>query len=218
MAVFDFSNAKTSVITRLQPWTINKVTFKGTEIKTGKTKDGNDWKAIQFKFSGEKGIFEPMIFCPKDEKGVERFSGKTGDREWEMPSQAEQLFLTIAHVISTLSPTAWSKFPQKWDLPKDVDKLLNTTVAALKSSIGKETNIKLIGDSKNYASIPNFISCRPGEAATIYNNWLGENLAFTNGELNKKKKVESTKPTKVEEMENNPDENKDNEDIDWDNI
>lgn len=218
MAVFDFSNTKTSVITRLQPWTINKVTFKGVEIKTGKTKDGGDWKAIQFKFSGEKGVFEPMVFCPKDEKGVERFSGKTGDREWEMPSQAEQLFLTIAHVISTLSPTAWSKFPQKWDLPKDVDKLLNTTVAALKSSIGKETNIKLIGDSRNYASIPNFISCRPGEGAVIYNNWLGENLAFTNGELAKKEKLEKTKPTKIEEPVNNPDENSENNDIDWDNI
>ena len=103
MATFSLSNTNGVAVTRLQPWTITPVVFKGVEEKTGTSKDGSTWKAIQFKFSGDKGIFEPMFFCPK-EGGDKRNSGETDGRKWELPSQIEQLALAIAHIVGTLSP------------------------------------------------------------------------------------------------------------------
>ena len=216
MATFNLSNTNGIAVTRLQPWTINPVVFKGVEEKSGTTKDGNIWKAIQFKFSGDKGIFEPMFFCPK-EGGDQRLTGETAGRKWELPSQIEQLSCAIAHVVGTLAPANYAKLQNvSLDLPKDFDKLVEIVKKALAPAINKSTNIKLVGDNKGYATVPNFINVKDG-SVYIYNNWLGENLAFSSSEIKKMEKIKNTKPTEIEK-DITPDDDSDDDGLDLDNI
>ena len=216
MATFNLSNTNGIAVTRLQPWTINSVVFKGVEEKSGTAKDGNTWKAIQFKFSGDKGIFEPMFFCPK-EGGDQRLTGETAGRKWELPSQIEQLACTIAHVVGTLAPTNYAKLQNvSLDLPKDFDKLVEIVKKALAPAVNKAINIKLVGDNKGYATVPNFINVKDG-SVHIYNNWLGENLAFSSSEIKKMEKIKNTKPTEIEK-DITPDDDSDDDGLDLDNI
>ncbi len=216
MATFSLSNTNGIAVTRLQAWTINPVVFKGVEEKTGTSKDGSTWKAIQFKFSGDKGIFEPMFFCPK-EGGDKRNSGETDGRKWELPSQIEQLALTIAHVVGTLSPANYAKLQNvSLDLPKDFDKLVDMVRKALASSVNKSTNIKLVADNRGYAAIPNFININKNGEAYISNNWLGENLAFSSYEIKKMEKAKNSKPTEIDEdVTASPDSSSDDDGLDF---
>lgn len=217
MSTFNLSNTSGVAITRIQAWTINPVVFKGVELKKGTSKDGNEWKAIQFKFSGDAGIFEPMFFCPK-EGGDQRVSGETGGRKWELPSQMEQLTLAIAHVVGTLAPASFAKLQNvSMELPKDFEKLVELIKKALNSAVNKSTNIKVIGDNRGYAAVPNFININKDGKAYISNNWLGENLAFSPYEIKKKDQAEKTKPTEIkEDLEDTPDTSSDNSDLDFD--
>lgn len=218
MALFNLNSTNTTATTRLQPWTINEVEFKGVELKTGTTKDGSEWKAMQFKFGGKNGIFEPMVFCPKPD-GDKRLTGETGGKAWEMPSQMEQLMFTIAHVCGVLAPTNLEKLRKvSLNLPEEFEKLVDLVKKALSSAVGKTTNIKLIGDSRGYTSIPNFIKInRDTKEAYIYNNWLGESLAFNASELKKMEAAKNTKPTPIKssEFDSTPEDSKE-DDIDFD--
>lgn len=219
MAAFNFTNTKTSATVRLKPWTINPVIFKGVELKTGTNKDGEVWKAIQFKFSGDSGIFEPMFFCPKD-GGDQRPSGKTGDREWVMPSQVEQLSFNIAHVVGTLAPANFEKLKKvSLNLPEDFEKLVKYVQDATKSAVNTSTNIKLVADSRGYAAVPNVVNIHPTEGyCYLSDNWIGENLAFSAYEIKKMNQAKSAKPTNVDNDDLNTDSDKeeDNSDLDFD--
>lgn len=211
MATLKLTNNVTAV-SRIQPWTICEVVFKGVEEKSGTAKDGSTWKAIQFKFSGENGIFEPMFFCPKED-GDKRNSGESNGRKWEMPSQVEQLALTIAHVVGTLSPANYAKLQNvSLDLPKDFDKLVELVKKALNSSINKTVNIKVAGDNRGYAAVPNFVNISRDGIAYISNNWIGEHLAFSPYEV---RLMESRKNAKPTEMKESPDVAVDDSDLDF---
>lgn len=215
MATFNLTNTKATAITRVQPWTINEVQFKGVEERSGNTKDGGVWKAIQFKFAGANGVFEPMFFCPKED-GDQRMTGETAGRKWELPSAVEQLQFTIAHVVGTLAPANFEKLQNiSIELPKDFSKLVDVVKKATASAVNKTTNIKVIGDNKGYAAVPNFISINREGVAYISNNWVGENLAFTASELKKKEAQAKAKPTAVNDVA--PDSTEDaNSDLDFD--
>lgn len=215
MATFNLTNTKATAITRVQPWTINEVQFKGVEERSGNTKDGGVWKAIQFKFAGANGVFEPMFFCPKED-GDQRMTGETAGRKWELPSAVEQLQFTIAHVVGTLAPANFEKLQNiSIELPKDFSKLVDVVKKATASAVNKTTNIKVIGDNKGYAAVPNFISINREGVAYISNNWVGENLAFTASELKKKETQAKAKPTAVNDVA--PDSTEDaNSDLDFD--
>lgn len=192
---FNLSNSNGTAIQRLKPWTINKVKFDGVDFKKGTASSGNTWQAIQFKFKGADGIFEHMVFCPGQE-GDNRPTGNTGGRDWEMPSQMETLQHTIAHVLKVLNEKGLEKLSGiELELPKDFEKLYQYLKKVLDPVVGKETELKLIGNNKGYASVPYFISInKDTKQSYISNNWLGENLAFTASELNKKQKAGEVKP------------------------
>lgn len=218
MAKFNLTSTNTTAITRLQPWTINEVVFKGVELKSGTSKEGNTWKAIQFKFAGNGGIFEPMIFCPKED-GDKRPSGETNGRRWEMPSALEQLQFTIAHVVGTLVPSNFEKLQKlSLELPAEFDKLVEVVKKALTPAVNKTTNIKLIGDSRGYAAIPNFVNINKDSGeAYISNNWIGDNLAFSAYEVKKMEAAKNAKPTEVSESVSDiADTSDDNNDLDFD--
>lgn len=219
MAKFNLTSTNTTAVTRLQPWTINEVVLKGVELKTGTSKEGNNWKAIQFKFAGNGGIFEPMIFCPKEDGGDVRPSGESNGRRWEMPSALEQLQFTIAHIVGTLVPSNFEKLQKiSLELPAEFDKLVDTVKKALAPAFNKSTNIKLIGDNRGYAAIPNFININKDSGeAYISNNWIGDNLAFSAYEIKKMEAAKNAKPTEVSEAPaDDIDSSDDNNDLDFD--
>lgn len=106
---FNLNNVKGTAVVRLKAWGIYDVVFKGIELAKGTNKEGNEWKAMKIKFSGEEGIFEPLIFCPGD-GGNERVTGETGGKKWELPSALEQLQFTVSHVMTNLAPEMMEKF------------------------------------------------------------------------------------------------------------
>lgn len=211
---FNLSNTNGTAVTRLKPWTISKVSLKNVELKTGTSSEGRDWKAMQFTFEGENGIFEYKVFCP-GEKGDERVTGTTNGREWEMPSAMEQLQFAIAHICTALAPAEFEKLKGvELDLPKDFEKLTNAVKKVLAKAIGVETNIKLIGNNKGYADVPKFVNInKTSKEAYISDNWIGENLAFSAYQLQQMKKAKNSTPTPAPDVDADTDSDSD-EDFD----
>lgn len=196
---FNLGNTKGTAIVRLKAWNIYDVVFKGLEYTQGTNKEGNIWKAMKIKFSGEEGIFEPLVFCP-GEGGDERVTGETGGKKWELPSGIETLKFTIAHLLENLAPEYIEKFSKvSVTLPDEFDKLVEILNKALAKAVNKQTKLKLIGNNKGYASLPNFISINKEGEAYISNNWLGDTVAFSDYEIKKMNEQKNAKPSKVED-------------------
>jgi hypothetical protein len=159
-----------------------------------------------------------MVFCP-GEDGDKRVTGSTGGRDWELPSAMEQLQFTIAHVASALAPEAFEKLKGvELDLPKDFEKLVGIMQKALAKAIDKETNLKLVGNNKGYATVPSFINInKTSKEAYISNNWLGDKVAFTPYETQKMNKAKTSTPTEVSNDEDSDSTTADSsDDIDFD--
>lgn len=215
---FNLNNVKGTAVVRLKAWGIYDVVFKGIELSKGTNKEGNVWKAMKIKFSGDEGIFEPLIFCPGD-NGAERVTGETGGKKWELPSALEQLQFTIAHVMTNLAPEMMEKFSKAatgLSLPEDFEKLVEIMNKALAKSLNKHTRLKLIGNSKGYASLPSFVSINKEGEAYISNNWLGETVAFSDYEVKKMNEQKNAKPTEVQDnVDATDDAAASNEDLDF---
>lgn len=192
---FNLANTKGTATMRLKAWNIYNVVFKGIEYVEGVNKDGKVWKAFKTKFSNEEGIFEPLTFCP-GEKGDERLTGESGGKPWELPSAMESLMLTVAHLGEHLAPERFEKMRKvAFNIPEDFKKLVDTLSKVLEPAVNKSTQIKLVGNKKGYATIPNFISIsKEGEVYTS-DNWLGDNLAFTDYQVKQMQKQKDAKPT-----------------------
>lgn len=215
---FNLNNIKGTAVVRLKAWGIYDVVFKGIELSKGTNKEGNTWKAMKIKFSGEEGIFEPMIFCPGD-KGDERLSGESNGKKWELPSAMEQLQFTVLHVMSNLAPEMLEKFIKAVSgltLPNDFEKLVEIMNKALSKAINKQTKLKLIGNNKGYATLPNFVGINKDGEAYINNNWLGDTVAFSDYEVKKMNEQKNAKPTAVkDEVDTTDDIAAGNEDLDF---
>ena len=215
---FNLNNIKGTAVVRLKAWGIYNVVFKGIELSKGTNKEGNTWKAMKIKFSGEEGIFEPMIFCPGD-KGDERLSGESNGKKWELPSAMEQLQFTVLHVMSNLAPEMLEKFVKAVSgltLPTDFEKLIEIMNKALSKAVNKQTKLKLIGNNKGYATLPNFVGINKDGEAYISNNWLGDTVAFSDYEVKKMNEQKNAKPTAVkDEVDTTDDTAAGNEDLDF---
>lgn len=199
MANFGLSTTKVSASNILKPWGIYDVVLKDVILKTGTSKEGRNWQALQFKFVGEKGSFEPMFFCPETD-GDKRHEGETNGRSWVLPSAFEQLGNTIAHVVGTLNPAGYEKLRGiSLDLPTDFAKLVDYVKRSVAPAFNKATQIKVIGNNKNYAQVPSFVSINKDGEAYISNNWVGANLAFTPGEVKKMNEIKNATPTTPKE-------------------
>jgi hypothetical protein len=82
----------------------------------------------------------------------------------------------------------------------------------IKALTGKEkveTELKLVGRNNNgtvYAALPQ--ACGLNKAGEVFPvNFIGENLFFNNYELTQQKAYQNAKPTKMDSIDNNPDEN-----------
>lgn len=216
---FNLNNVKGTAVVRLKAWRIYDVVFKGIELVKGKNKEGNEWKAMKIKFSGEEGIFEPLVFCP-GEGGGERITGETGGKKWELPSALEQLQCSVAHVMANLAPEMMEKFSKAASglaIPEDFEKLVETMNKALAKAVNKQTKLKLVGNNKGYASLPNFVGINKEGEVYINNNWLGDTVAFSDYEVKKMNEQKNAKPTAVkDDVDNTDDTAVGNEDLDFD--
>lgn len=213
---FNLGNTKGTAIVRLKAWNIYDVVFKGVEYAQGTNKEGNTWKAMKIKFSGDEGIFEPLVFCPGD-KGDERVTGETAGKKWELPSGMENLKFTIAHLLENLAPEYIEKFSKvSVTLPDEFDKLVEVLNKALAKAVNKQTKLKLIGNSKGYASLPSFVSINKEGEAYISNNWLGDTVAFSDYEVKKMNEQKNAKPSEVKDDTDGVDDTAvGNEDLDF---
>lgn len=215
---FNLNNVNGTAVVRLKAWGIYDVVFKGIDLTKGTNKEGNAWKAMKIKFSGDEGIFEPMVFCPGD-KGGERKTGETGGKKWELPSALEQLQYTVSHVMTNLAPEMMEKFSKAvtgLTLPDDFEKLVETMNKALSKAVNKKTKLKLVGDSKGYAALPSFVNINKDGEAYISNNWLGDTVAFSDYEVKKMNEQKNAKPTAVkDDAEDTTDVEAGNEDLDF---
>lgn len=215
---FNLNNVNGTAVVRLKAWGIYDVVFKGIDLMKGTNKEGNAWKAMKIKFSGDEGIFEPMVFCPGD-KGDERRTGETGGKKWELPSALEQLQYTVSHVMTNLAPEMMEKFSKAvtgLTLPDDFEKLVETMNKALSKAVNKKTKLKLVGDSKGYAALPSFVNINKDGEAYISNNWLGETVAFSDYEVKKMNEQKNAKPTAVKDNAEDTDNvEAGNEDLDF---
>jgi hypothetical protein len=215
---FNLNNVNGTAVVRLKAWGIYDVVFKGIELVKGKNKEGNEWKAMKIKFSGEEGIFEPLVFCP-GEGGGERVTGETGGKKWELPSALEQLQCSVAHVMANLAPEMMEKFSKAASglaIPEDFEKLVEIMNKALAKAVNKQTKLKLIGNNKGYASLPNFVGINKEGEVYINNNWLGDTVAFSDYEVKKMNEQKNAKPTAVkDDVDNTDDTAAGNEDLDF---
>lgn len=199
---FGLTEAKVSV-PRLNPWTINEVTFKGIEYKNGTSQNGNNWAAMQFNFEGENGTYSKMFFCP-NQNGFERRSGESSSGKWVLPADAEVLMEQLKYICTTLAKDAYAKVAGKIvvDLPDEFDKLYEYIAKILKGAIGAKTNIKLVADSRGYADIPrNAVRISSSDDSVyISNRWLGDNLSFSAYELKTKDAAKAETPSKVDDL------------------
>lgn len=214
---FNLGGTQGTAIVRLKAWGIYDVVFRGIEVVKGTNKEGQEWKAMKVKFSGDEGIFEPMIFCPK-ENGDERPHGENNGKPWELPSSLEILQFSVAHILDNLAPEYVEKFNKlSLALPEEFDKLVETLSKALVKATSKKVKIKLCGDKKGYAVLPKFVNINKEGDAYISSNWLGDTVAFSAYELDTMKRFANAKPSTIKDDEDTTEESKDeNTDLDFD--
>lgn len=192
----------------LRPYSIYEdVKFDGVDGPTsGTSASGNEWTRYDVKFSCPEGNYKESIFAPTQKSLERRILTNASGHESEVPSDFERTVEFFKYVIRVYNPTGYDKFISV--LPK-----LSTFeqfIEAFKKCMGNPTTttkLKLGGSTRSgrtYAAIPNFLAVNSQTKATfIRDQFLGDKVALSAWELNKKKEYESATPTKMTETVKN---------------
>ena len=205
----------------LRPYNIYKVNL--TKIEKTELKGSKDPNAVYpivaLEFTGcgeDKGIFSTNLFIPTSEKDMERptYQNNNG-HDYQRPSRFENFQYTLMQIVHALNPTGEEKIKANASKIKTIDQFIDLVIKALNGKDKIETNLKLVGRNNNgtvYASLPN--ACGLNKSNEVFPvNFIGDNLFFTNYELQQQKNYQNAKPTDMSQTENNPDVN-DNDDLD----
>ena len=185
----------------LKPWNIYKgVKFGGiSDPVTGNRKDGGTWKAWDFTFECEDGVYKERIFEPTTlDRG--EYNGKV------MPSDFERSQCFIAQVMSVYNPAGFEKLKQLTSEGKI--KTFEQFIEVVKKLLAKpvqptadnDIQLKLCGrktqDGKVYARLTN---CAIGQDGKPFMSaFLGKKLSFSAWEEGEKKRYESAAPSDPE--------------------
>lgn len=185
----------------LKPWNIYKgVKFGGiSDPATGNRKDGGTWKAWDFTFECEDGVYKERIFEPTTlDRG--EYNGKV------MPSDFERSQCFIAQVMSVYNPAGFEKLKQLTAEGKI--KTFEQFIEVVKKLLAKpvqptadnDIQLKLCGrktqDGKVYARLTNCAIGQDGKA--FMSAFLGKKLSFSAWEEGEKKRYESAAPSDPE--------------------
>lgn len=203
---------------------IHEVTFDGCELRDiqGVQDASKVFKVLDIKFSNEEGVFTDTVWEPKDtdmQDTPNSFGGMN-------PSNMKQMMFKFKHLIDAVNP----ELGKAMSLPKDDpnhkefnisnwDSLRKFMVQATENNKGAKTKIKLLsrtrknqdGTERQEAQFPGFfLSYSRDGKLYMSSNFIGNNIFFTNKELNRIKNSQTAAPTTVEK------ENKASEDFNFD--
>ena len=218
--MFNFSNLSEQNFTSnagayLRPYdiyTVNLTKIEKTVLKGSKDPNA-EYPVVALEFTGtgdNKGTFSANLFIPTTDEDMQRPTYKNNEgHEYERPSRFENFQFTLMQIVHALNPTGEEKIKANASKIKTIDQFIDLIIKALSGKDKVETNLKLVGRNNNgtiYAALPN--ACGLNKAGEVFPvNFIGENLFFTNYELTQQKAYQNAKPTKMDSIDNNPDEN-----------
>lgn len=209
---FGSINPVASVSKRLRPWGIYKVKYAGSDLVQYENKQdpNNPYVVLKIAFEGEEGKYEESIFSPTDADADRReYTNKSGHVSY-MPSNWERNKIIMSQILNALNPTGYAKLQALQNKIKSFKDLCNAFITTLKSSVGKETTIKLVGktnkDGNVVAVSPRCCAINNKKELFISDNFIGDNLFFTPWEEGEMAKYNNKKPDIMPELgASNPD-------------
>lgn len=209
---FNFSNLANASFSNenstqyLKPFDI--YTVKLTKIEKGELKGSKDPNAVypivtlEFTGTGDShGIFTKNLFIPTSEEDSKRpeYENSNGHK-YQRPSRMENFQYTLMQLVHVLNPAGEAKIMENASKIKSTDQFIDLIVKALTGKDNVETKLKLVGRNANgttYAELPN--ACGLNKEGNIFPiNFIGDNLFFSNYEIEQQKKYQNAKPTNME--------------------
>ena len=177
---------------------IHNATFKGIEEQEIQGKDGSSYTtmAIIFEVDGF-GEYVHRLFEPTSN---ERVAGQWGDN----PSQVEQFFVTIRHLIETANPKAFNDLETKAvEIKGNFKQVIAQIQKFTNGFINKQTQIKLLPQRSGFNQLPGF-PARINRAGVLYltTRFIGNNLTLTANEITAIEKAKSARPTNMQTQDN----------------
>lgn len=216
LATNNFSSNSGSHLRPYNIYKVNLTKIEKTELKG--SKDPNAvYPIVALEFTGcgeDKGVFSTNLFIPTSEKDMERptYQNNNG-HDYQRPSRFENFQYTLMQIVHALNPDGEEKIKANASKIKTIDQFIDLIIKALKGKDKVETNLKLVGRNNNgtiYAALPN--ACGLNKSNEVFPvNFIGDNLFFTNYELQQQKNYQNAKPTDMSQAENNPDVNNDDD-------
>lgn len=212
--------APVSTINYLKPYDIyENVGIKSTEVKSGTSQAGKNWKSLVITFGNDDGIYNHSMFYP-NEKNPDDVNRRTYDQpnggKKESPSAIEELQNQIASIGFAFFPEDFTKLQQVVGKINTVDQLMEVFNKFINNNLDKvHTNMKLVGRASNgsvYATLPKFTgiaqatkeetAAKNGVALNEWYTWrvspFGDNLSFSAYEQRQANEYHNAKPTKVD--------------------
>lgn len=218
----NFSSNSSAYLRPYNIYEVNLTKIEKTELKG--SKDPNAiYPIVALEFTGcgeDKGVFTTNLFIPTSEQDMERpiYQNANG-HDYQRPSRFENFQYTLMQIVHALNPIGEEKIKANASKIKTVDQFIDLIIKALNGKDKVKTNLKLVGRNNNgtiYAALPN--ACGLNKSGEIFPvNFIGDNLFFTNFELQQQKAYQNAKPTNMDKVESNPDEPSE-EDLDLDGI
>ena len=215
MSEFNFSLNNSQVSSNaanyFKPYTINKINTIKAEYSNGTSSTGKEWNALDITFTGKEGQHKERFFLPAtDEDGIKRgvFDSSNGGKV-ETPAPYETLKQLAIHVLGVYAPAQFEKFKTYCAKVKTMKQFLDGFVKLVNDAPTHETNLKVVGRNSNgtvYARLPKtcgIVKDKEGHytSETYPINFLGDNLTFTAYEMGEKNKLESAKPTNMDNVD-----------------
>lgn len=179
---------------------IYDVKFDGCEARdfAGSQDPSKTFRVLEIKFSNDQGYFTDTVWEPTEQDAQDQ-PGAFGNQ----PSRVKAMMLKFKHLIDAVNPELAAKIDkgeQKLNAPS-WDALRQLMVKATTPGIGKETKIKLIKNNKGDAMFPYFANYNRAGQLYMATNFIGDNIFWTNKELNKINQAASAKPTSTANLD-----------------
>jgi hypothetical protein len=196
--------SETSAVSKsnaLKPWDIYDVTFDGLEQVTMKGKKDPEatYNTIKLSFSGDKGRFSTNLFVPSTQEDITRkvITNKDG-HEYEMPSRFEEFKWTLLQVAAVVNPSGYEKLKVQAAKIKTMEDFIKLVLTVANAKKGAKTKLKLTGRNNNgtvYAQIPNVCGISKEGNCYVRNNFIGDNVEFSDYEARQAAAYKTAKPT-----------------------
>jgi len=177
------------------------VVLKEVTVDDMEGKDGTKYETIYLKFEGENGaIHEHRFFKPMETEAI--IDGKFG----KQASDNTQFMYSILHLIEALNPNLYQQIKdgKKFSV-KTWKEMRIWVVSALTAGIDVPKELKLVSDSKGYATLPKYpVSVSKNGELYMKTTFIGENLSFTKYEqqtIDAQKKAMSNGPSKMKDVD-----------------